>query len=158
MKIPRHPLLPFLILFLTVMPVSVFPQTSLTGDLSAYVDSYISGLPGIATNAYQTPSATVLATWARAITDVVNGSYSTGLQKKRHPRITGGCLFTTRQQQEQNYSFNLLIRDMIQIQVRKASIYSKMLMPGRLCCRGHTAATTPILPNVTGQQQPATAV
>ncbi|MCE1189493.1 MAG: hypothetical protein LWX56_10155 [Ignavibacteria bacterium] len=54
----------------------VCAQTTVTGDLSAYISTYIGNIPGEGTNLYISPSTSQLTTWGSALTNIIQGNYS----------------------------------------------------------------------------------
>jgi len=70
----------FILFLLTILAVSVQrldAQVVSSGNLSTYVDSFISSMPSTyANNDYQAPSASNLNTWGNAITYIMQGNYA----------------------------------------------------------------------------------
>jgi hypothetical protein len=64
------------VIFLVNMQM-LYTQTPVTGDLAAYVNTFISGMPnGNGTDEYQTPTATQLTRWGNILTNILQGQYA----------------------------------------------------------------------------------
>ncbi len=68
----------FISLMLTGFIPCAYAQVQITGNLTAYVDNFISSLPTTnGGNEYQTPSPADLTTWGNLITNMLQGNYAT---------------------------------------------------------------------------------
>lgn len=67
----------YIILVLIIISKILQAQVSASGDLSTYVNSVITNLPGSSGNDYQNPIGTDLTNWGNVILNILQGNYST---------------------------------------------------------------------------------